>query len=121
MNNRLSGKMNLSALKSVIQPQKGKNGEMVECLIIPIAVNNLFKGDKGVYLDFTAFPIDPAKRHADSKDSHLIKQSLPKEVYEAMTEEEKKAAKILGNIITWEPSNQDTPPEEIKEGEDLPW
>ena len=35
------------------------------------------------------------------KDTHLVKQSLGKDVYDAMTEDEKKNQPILGNLRVW--------------------
>lgn len=122
MNSRMSVKINLATLKCVVKPQTNKAGQQVDCLVIPIDVNKLFRGEKGgIYLDMTAFPIDPAKRHADSKDSHLLKISYPKEVYEAMSEEEKKSQPIVGNIITWDGTPAEVAATVIKEEDDLPF
>jgi len=121
-NSRLSVKLNLATLKCVVKPQTNKAGQQVDCLIIPIDVNNIFRGEKGgMYLDLTAFPIDPTKRHADSKDSHLVKQIFPKEVYEKWTEEEKKAQPIVGNVITWDGAPAEVAATVLKEEDDLPW
>ena len=38
----IGGKINLSKLKSVITSRKGKDGNSVEGIFIPIEVNNLF-------------------------------------------------------------------------------
>lgn len=117
----ISTKLNLAGLKSVVQKKKGKSGD-IDCLVIPIDQNHLFRGEKGIYLDLTHLEVKNKK--GDSKDTHLVKQSLPKDVYEAMTDEEKKATPILGNSILWgsgnEPGNA-TPPEEIDENDDLPF
>jgi hypothetical protein len=94
----ISSKINLAALKHSVRKMKGQTGE-VECLIIPIEANNLFKGEKGVYLDTTGFEIK--NKTGTSKDTHLVKQSLPKEVYEKMTDEQKKEQPIIGSMIVW--------------------
>jgi hypothetical protein len=94
----ISTKINLAGLKHSVRTIKGKSGDL-ECLVIPIIANNLFKGEKGVYLDLTGFEIK--NKVNDSKDTHLVKQSLPKEIYEKQTEEEKKAVPILGGHILW--------------------
>lgn len=47
----------------------------------------------------------------DSKDTHLVKQSLDKDLYNSMTKEEQRAMPILGNAILWgrrEPEPQTT-------------
>lgn len=99
----ISTKVNLAALKHSVKKLKGQTGE-VECLIIPIEANSLFKGEKGVYLDLTGFEIK--NKANESKDSHLVKQSFPKEVYEKMTDEDKKAQPIIGSHILWGQSGQ---------------
>jgi len=71
---------------------------MVECLIIPLEPNHLFKGKSGVYLDLTAFELKEKKENK----THLIKQQFPKEVFKAMTDEQKKNTPILGDVSTWE-------------------
>ncbi len=109
----LTEKINLAALKSAIRTLKGKNGE-VECLIIPIKENMLYKGNKGIYLDIVGFEIDKAK-HPDTKDTHLLKQSFSKEKRESMTEEELNAIPILGNLTDWDKITETTPSENIPE------
>lgn len=97
---RISTKINLAALKNATILKMGKNKD-VECIIIPIAQNHLFRSEKGaVYLDMVGFPLKEKK--ADSKDTHLVSQSFSKEVREKQTEEDKKANKILGNHIVWD-------------------
>lgn len=90
----IGGKLNLGQMKHVVQTKKGKTGD-IECLVIPIEQNNLFKGKDGnIYLDLVAFPLKDPKHN----DTHLVKQSLPKDVRDKMTEEEQKAMPILGNL-----------------------
>lgn len=97
---RISSKLNLLQLHAVRKMITGKLGA-VECIVIPIEKNKLFVGEKGIYLDLIGFDIDPAKRNADSKDTHLVKQSFSKEVREAMGEEDLKKLPIIGNHIVW--------------------
>jgi hypothetical protein len=114
---RINLKVNLSNLKSVTQFQKGKNGP-IECLIIPIDENYLYRGQSGLYLDLTAFEIRNPKE--GMKDTHILKQSLPKEVYETLTDEEKKAMPIMGNAMVVEVQSNAMPPA-LPEGTDLPF
>ena len=119
--NGISIKLNLLNLQTSVVKMKGKSGQL-ECLVIPIALNNLFKGEKGVYLDCTAFELK--NKRADSKDTHLIKQSLPKEIYEEMTEEERRAIPILGNAILWSGVTESDPQSSataIEEDDGLPF
>ncbi len=89
-------KLNLLNLISAVRYEDGASGP-VECLIIPIDRNYLFRGQSGVYLDMTAWEMKEPR----GNDSHLIKQSLPKEVYERMTDEERRSMPILGNVSTF--------------------
>ena len=95
----ISIKLNLAALKAVRQTMKGKSGD-VDVIIIPVENNHLFKGKDGaLYLDCTAFELKEKKD--DRKDTHLIKQSFPSDVFKAMTDEQKKSTPILGNATVW--------------------
>lgn len=78
---------------------KGKTSTK-RCLIIPIDESNLFVGEKGVYLNLTAFEM----REERYGDTHVLKQSLPKDVYQAMTDEERNAQPILGSLKPLEPA-----------------
>lgn len=98
MAGNLAIKLNLAALKHTVQTMKGASGADLEVLVIPIAANHLFRGEKGLYLDLTAFELKEPK----DRNTHLVKQSLPKEVYTTQTEEDKKAMPIFGNVLTWE-------------------
>lgn len=94
----ISIKINLRQLKSHVMPLKGKNG-MIDCLVIPIAENSLYPGEKGIYLDLQAWEIKEKK--ADRKDTHIIKQSYPKEVFDQLSDAQKQSIPIIGNAILW--------------------
>lgn len=95
----ISIKINLKQLKHVERELKGADGSMVRCLIIPVKENNLFEGEKGTYIDLQAMEIK--NKVGDSKDTHLVKQSLDKDLYNSMSIEEQRAMPILGNAILW--------------------
>jgi hypothetical protein len=98
----ISIKLNLQLLKHKETELTRKDGSKVKVLIIPIEENMLFKGEKGCYLNITAIEIkDRSKFSAEQKDTHLLKQDIPKDKYELMSEEEKKSLPILGNAIYW--------------------
>lgn len=100
---RISTKINLASFKNATILKMGKNKD-VDCIVIPIAQNNLFKTEKGaVYADFIGFDITNPKE--GQKDTHIVKQSLSKELQEKMTDEEKKAMPIFGNHINWDNAN----------------
>lgn len=104
----ISTKINLAAFAGASIIKSGRNKD-VDCIIIPIEMNHFFKSEKGaVYLDLQGFEIAADKRKADSKDTHLVKQSLSKDVFSKMTDEEKRAMPILGNHIVWDESGSRT-------------
>ena len=120
----ISVKINLRQLKSTVRVMKAKTGDL-EFLLIPIKANQLVVGEKGIYLDLMGFEIK--ERKPDRKDTHLVKQSFSKEVYEAMTDQEKREAPIIGNMIVWgfqEPAPNELPAGELTmdpESDDLPF
>ena len=73
----------------------GKDGKQKKCLVIPIEENHLYEGEKGIYADFIAWEM---KEKKENGATHLVKQSFPKEVREAMSEEEKRALPIFGDL-----------------------
>ena len=119
----ISIKINLRQLKSAVRTMKGNSGD-IECVVIPIAANHLIVGEKGVYLDMQAYELKEKK--ADRKDTHLIKQGFPKEVFDAMTDEEKKTTPIIGNLVVWgysepAPVNVEIVETQPGESDDLPF
>jgi len=118
----IGGKLNLGALHHVIMTKKGKDKQDVECIVIPIETNNLFKGKEGaVYLDIIAFDVKDSK----FGDTHLVKQSLPKEIRDKMSEEEVKKMPIIGNLKVLAPkevsNNATDGGGAISEEDDLPF
>lgn len=118
----ISAKVNLTKLKCIVKTMKSASGE-IDCIIIPIAENRMFKSDKGVYLELVAFEIKESK--GDDKQTHLVKQSFSKDILEKMSEEEKKALPILGNMIDWSTLNPEAKSESLvgieEEKDDLPF
>ena len=112
MSQNISIKINLRQLKSHVMPMKGKIG-MIDCIVIPIEANSLFIGEKGVYLDLQAWEIKEKK--ADRKQTHIIKQSFAKEVFDQLSDTQKQAIPIIGDAILWggfsEPEPNDFPVE----------
>jgi hypothetical protein len=91
----ITGKINLMYLKASRMTIKGKLGP-VECVVLPIELNKLFVGEKGIYLDLIAFELK--EKNPERKNTHLVKQSFSKEDREAMTEEQRKAIPIIGSL-----------------------
>lgn len=113
-------KLNLAALKHVVRKEKRKDGSEVECLIIPIDQNYLYRGDKGMYLDLTAIESKEGPK-AGYKDTHFIKQSLPKEVYDKMTDDQRKSTPIMGNLFPWDNTSSEAAVVNQNEDDDLPF
>ena len=97
--------MNLLKLKnSAVVQIKGNTGTK-KCVVIPIEDNHLFVSvdesnkAKGVYVDFIAWE---NRNSLQSGDTHGLKQSLPKEVREKMSDEDKKAMPFIGNMKPYE-------------------
>lgn len=118
----LNIRLNLAALQHTVQKMKGKSGEL-EVLVIPIEANHLFKGEKGLYLDATAFELKEPKERNGKTDTHLVKISLPKEIYSKMTQEEKNAQPIFGNVSSWDGagSSNEAAVQTSGSGDALPW
>lgn len=90
----IGGKMNLAMLKHVVMEKKGQSG-MIKGLFIPVEANHLFEGKDGnFYLDLVAFDL----KNATKDQTHLVKQSLPREVREKMSKEELEAMPIIGSL-----------------------
>jgi hypothetical protein len=87
-----NGKLNLLKLKRAGVMQIPGRTEVLRCLVIPIEENNIFistdenNRPKAAYIDLTAWELKNPKYD----ETHMVKQSLPKEVREKMTDEEKK-------------------------------
>lgn len=72
---------------------KGKTATK-QCLCIPIAESGLFLGKQGCYLNLTAIEM----QNPQYSDTHCIKVSFDKAVYDRMTEEQKAAQPIVGGL-----------------------
>jgi hypothetical protein len=80
---------------------KGKSSSKM-CVCIPIEDNHLFVSTddnlkaKAVYADVNVNQYEEGK--SQYGDTHYLRLSVPKEIREKMTEEEKKAIPYLGNM-----------------------
>lgn len=124
-----NGKLNLLKLKRAGVMQILGRTEVLLCVVIPIEDNNIFistnenNRPNAAYLDLTAWELKNPKYD----ETHMIKQSLPKEVRERMTDEEKKAMPILGGLkpVIFENQNAasscDAPFAQTQNLDDLPF
>jgi hypothetical protein len=119
-------KLNLTKIQGAhfisLAGQKGPT----KCIVMPVDDCNLYVGEKGVYLDLTAYEYKEKKY----SDSHFLKPNLPKEVFDAMTKEQRDAIDICGGVkpvqakqMEAEQSNEFTPAatEGANGGSDLPF
>jgi hypothetical protein len=96
--NNVSIKLNLASLTHALMKSE-KTGKPL--LVIPIEENNLFQSEKGnIYLDLIAFPV----KNPTKDQTHIVKQSLSKEVRASMSEEAQKNQPIIGNLKLWDES-----------------
>lgn len=73
------------------------------CICLPIEDNpSLFLGEKGCYLNLTAY----AQENPQYGNSHFVRGDIPRELYEQMTEEQRKSFAILGNMKPILPKQQ---------------
>ena len=61
--------------------------------VTKIDKSSLFKGEKGTYLTLDIYETPNGKY-----GTHMVKQQLSKEVYQSLTDEQKKNTPILGNM-----------------------
>lgn len=98
----ISTKINLTQFKHVIRKMQGKEG-IVDCIVLPIDTNHFYRGEKGVYADFRGFELKEKREN----QTHLVKQSYPKEVFDKMTDQEKSEMPIVGSHLVWAPREPD--------------
>ena len=89
-----------------------KNNEKYVC--IPLSDNYIFEGSKGLYLDLTAYSYD-----GKFGESHFLKNRIPKDVYEIMSEEDKKNTPIIGSLSPLEMDNGMTEKADYQEFEEV--
>ena len=74
---------------------KDKKGGDLDCLVIPIKLNHLFVSNTNeVYLSMVAWEANGLS----NGQTHLLKPSVPKEVFDSLTDEQKKSIPIVGNV-----------------------
>lgn len=123
------GKLDFLKFKnSCVISVKGKTGEK-KGVFVPIEDNGLFvttdenNKAKGAYFNFAVFENKQVGKYGDT---HMIKQSLDKDIRSKMSEEEKRAMPILGNMKPMELQNASQAVEApvaplVQEEDDLPF
>lgn len=91
-------KINLALMNGAKTITSKKDNEKYVC--IPLSDNYIFEGKKGLYLDLTAYSYG-----GKFGESHFLKNRIPKDVYEKMSEEDKKNTTIVGSMSPLEMDN----------------
>ena len=112
-------KINLALMNNVKTITSKKDNEKYVC--IPLSENYIFEGKKGLYLDLTAYSYD-----GKFGESHFLKNRIPKDVYEKMSEDDKKNTPIIGCLSPLEMDNGITEKADFQDfnevlNEDLPF
>ncbi|RQO79172.1 hypothetical protein DBR40_05485 [Pedobacter sp. KBW01] len=124
----LSGSVALTKLTHVIMDKKGKDGQMVKCIVIPIEANGLETKDKAVYLGIRATVKDETDQYG--QNGFISKTVKRDKKWSEMSDTEKEAEKaltpILGNLKDFAISgNNDAAgaaaPGVVAEDDDLPF
>lgn len=123
------GKLDFLKFKnSCVISVKGKTGEK-KGVFVPIEDNGLFvttdenNKAKGAYFNFAVFENKQVGKYGDT---HMIKQSIGKDARSKMSDEEKRAIPILGNMKPMEFNNSSQTVESLvapsaQEEDDLPF
>lgn len=88
--------------KTTIMDIQGKSGK-VKCVVIPIEENGIYISDKtgNIFLDVSAYE----QREIYYGQTHAIKQKVGGDKWRNMTQEERKAIPICGNMTPIEVAN----------------
>ena len=96
--------------------------EKKRCICIPVDDNpEIYVGEKGGYLGLTAFPRRKTGQHGET---HIVKGSIPKDIRDVMSEEERRAQPILGDMTMFMVERQELAAPEVSDvevSEDLPF
>ena len=96
-------KVNLQALNGAFLKNLTGRTATKLCLIIPVDDNpSMFIGEKGTYLNLVGVEV----KNPQYGDTHLLKCDIPKDTYDRMTEEQRNAQPILGNVRPITPKQQ---------------
>lgn len=86
-----------------LRKMTGRTGVTKTCIIIPIEDNpSLFLGEKGVYLNMTA----NEQENPQYGDTHYVRGDIPRDLYDRMSDEQRRSYPILGNMRPIQPRQQ---------------
>lgn len=111
----------IDALKfknACLRTMQGKTASK-RCLIIPVDDNpEMFVGEKGVYISLTGIAMKSVGKYGDT---HIVKGNLPEDIYSAMSDEEKQALPIYGQMRPLMRKEMSAPAMEAEVDDDLPF
>lgn len=123
MEKNYSGSIALTKLKSVIIEKKGKDGNLVKGLFIPIELNGLELKDGSVYMPFKI--IAKSEQDKYGQNGFITKNSKPPKPYKELSDDEKTAHNasnpILGSIKDFTSSTNTAAATTIENDDDLPF
>lgn len=74
---------------------QGKNSSK-NCICIPTDATGVFVGSKGVYIDLRISELAEDKQRYE--DTHIVRQSFPKDMYEQLSEDDRRSIPLLGGM-----------------------
>lgn len=118
-------KIDLQRLQGAcLRKMTGRTGVTKTCIIIPIEDNpSLFLGEKGAYLNMTA----NEQENQQYGYTHYVRGDIPRDLYDRMSEEQRRSYPILGNMRPIQPRQQqvtqtvDMSASEDQQQDDLPF
>lgn len=115
----LSIKIDLLKIKHAgIVNLTNKKKEKIKCFVVKLDNEDLYIGEKGIYLSLTGYAVEDSKFN----QTHILKINYDKEFFSKMTEEERRNTPIIGNIKEFEKKELETTLKDvILEEEDLPF
>lgn len=94
MKSHLTARLSSEGAGFTSAPERDAKTATKKCLCIPIDESGMFLGEKGCYLNLTAIEM----QNPQYSDTHCLKVSYDREVYERMTDEERAAQPIVGGL-----------------------
>lgn len=99
-------KLDLAKLTNAFVHEVQGRTRTVQCVCIPINDNHIFKSERGgLYLDLQATPL----KKLMYGQTHLVKPMVGSENWKAMSEDERNAIPIVGNMTPTNPDNTEKP------------
>ena len=116
----ISGTIELNKLTHVVLTKKGKEGNEIKGLFIPLELNRIVEKDAKFYLNIVGFETPNSEYN-----THGVKVSLAKEVREKMSKEDQNAMPFIGSLNADKSSGSSAPTAapsvDLGEEDDLPF